>query len=81
VQHAAVVRRAVAALDGADVEYLLIGGLASSLLGRPRCTQDVDLLVRAEQADVALEALAEADFDTERATRTGSTRPPGTGSR
>jgi hypothetical protein len=57
---------AVVALEDADVSYLLIGGLASSVLGRPRSTEDVDLLVKPEQADRALEALAKASFETER---------------
>jgi predicted nucleotidyltransferase len=57
---------AVAALDDAGVAYVLIGGLASSMLGRPRSTEDVDVLVKAEEADRALEALASARFETER---------------
>lgn len=57
---------AVTALDDADVPHLLIGGLASSVLGRPRATEDVDLLVKPEDADRALDALAEAGFETER---------------
>lgn len=57
---------AVAALDEAAVSYVLIGGLASSVLGRPRSTEDVDLLVKPEEADRALEALAKGGFETER---------------
>ena len=57
---------AVAALDDAGVAYLLIGGLASSLLGRPRTTEDVDLFVKAEEADRALDALAGIGFEVER---------------
>jgi predicted nucleotidyltransferase len=65
-EHAGVVLRTVAALDDADIPYVLIGGLASSLLGRPRATEDIDLLVRAEQADAALDVLGDAGFETER---------------
>lgn len=64
--HAEAVLRAVSALEEAGCPYLLIGGLASSLLGRPRTTEDVDLLVRPDDPDAALDALAEAGFDTER---------------
>jgi hypothetical protein len=61
---AAVLRQVVAALDADKIPYLLIGGLASSLLGRPRCSSDIDILVRPESARPALAALAEAGFDT-----------------
>jgi predicted nucleotidyltransferase len=57
---------AVSALDDAGVAYLLIGGLASSLLGRPRTTEDVDLFVKAEEADRALDALAGVGLEVER---------------
>jgi predicted nucleotidyltransferase len=60
-----VLARAVGALDCAEVPYLLIGGLASAVLGRPRCSSDVDLLVAPEIAPRALETLALAGFATE----------------
>jgi hypothetical protein len=63
---AAVLGEAVRALDAEKLPYLLIGGLASALLGRPRCSSDVDLLVAPERAPAALAALAGAGFDTER---------------
>lgn len=56
---------AVAALERAEIPYVLIGGLASSLHGRQRTTRDIDLLVRQPEAKAALEALAGAGFDTE----------------
>jgi predicted nucleotidyltransferase len=62
---AEVLSRAVGALDAAEVPYLLIGGLASAVLGRPRCSSDVDLLVAPEAAPRALERLARAGFTTE----------------
>jgi len=62
---ASALRLAVSALDGAGVQYLLIGGLASAILGRPRCSSDVDLFVAPECAPRALAALAGADFSTE----------------
>ena len=39
---AAVLRQVVGALDEAKIDYVLIGGLASSLLGRPRCSSDIE---------------------------------------
>jgi hypothetical protein len=61
---AAVLRDVVGALDAAKIPHLLIGGLASSLLGRPRCSSDIDILVAPESARPALAALREAGFDT-----------------
>jgi predicted nucleotidyltransferase len=62
---ARVLADAVGALEREGVPYLAIGGIASSLLGRPRCTSDVDLLVAPEHAPRALAALAGAGFATE----------------
>ena len=56
---------AVGALEEAEIPYVLIGGLGSSVRGRPRSTDDVDLLVRPDDALPALEALAAAGFETE----------------
>jgi predicted nucleotidyltransferase len=56
---------AVEAVEGAGVPYVVIGGVASSLLGRPRMTNDFDLLVKRDHAKRALAALAGAGFATE----------------
>jgi predicted nucleotidyltransferase len=56
---------AVAAIERAGIRYVLIGGLASTLLGRPRYTRDIDLLVREPDALPTLAALAGAGFETE----------------
>jgi predicted nucleotidyltransferase len=61
----ALLRESVAALEAAAVPYALIGGLASSLYGRPRGTADADLFLKAADAKRALEALGEAGFETE----------------
>jgi predicted nucleotidyltransferase len=53
------------AMDRADVPALLMGGIASACLGRPRWTHDIDLFVRPQDARKALGALAQAGFDTE----------------
>jgi len=56
---------AIDAVQDADIPYVVIGGLASSLLGRPRMTEDIDLLVRKEDARRTLDALEGAGFETE----------------
>jgi predicted nucleotidyltransferase len=56
---------AVDAWERGGIPYVVIGGLASSLLGRPRRTRDVDLLVTKDDAQRALEALDAVGFDTE----------------
>ncbi|HKC49960.1 MAG TPA: nucleotidyltransferase [Myxococcota bacterium] len=62
---AEVLARAVCAFDSAAIPYLLIGGLASAVLGRPRCSSDIDLFVAPDVAPHALDALARAGFTTE----------------
>src|SRR5262245_19086607 len=58
--------RAIRAFELAGIPYVLIGGLASSALGRPRCSSDIDLFVTPEAAPFALEVLEKAGFTTER---------------
>jgi predicted nucleotidyltransferase len=61
-----VLGEVVTALGDKSVEYALMGGIASTGLGRPRWTHDIDVFVRPNAADAALDALAAAGFDTER---------------
>lgn len=63
---AAVLRDAIEALENEGVAYVLIGGVGSAALGRPRWTHDIDVLVTPLDADRALEALGRAGFETER---------------
>ena len=62
---AAVLADAVGALERYEIPYVLIGGLASSLYGRPRTTRDVDVLVKKDDAKRALDALDTVGFETE----------------
>jgi len=55
----------IAALDNSGVEYMLMGGIASSCMGRERWTHDIDLFMRPAEALRALDVLREAGFDTE----------------
>lgn len=45
--------RLLADLSEADVEYLLVGGLAVALCGHIRATEDVDILILAEHGNIA----------------------------
>lgn len=56
----------IAAIEAVGIEYVLIGGVGSASLGRPRWTHDIDVLVRPDDADGVLEALDAASFETER---------------
>jgi hypothetical protein len=55
---------ALAALDRAAIPFLVVGGVASAVHGRPRWTRDIDLFFRLEDATRALEALEGAGFET-----------------
>lgn len=55
----------IEALEREGVPYLLMGGIASACLGRPRWTHDIDLFVKPTDARRVLEALATQGFDTE----------------
>jgi predicted nucleotidyltransferase len=59
-------RKAAAALRDADVEFVLGGSLACWARGGPEVSNDLDLLVRPEDADAALEALAAGGMRPER---------------
>jgi predicted nucleotidyltransferase len=56
---------AIAAMRDADIQFLIIGGIASAVMGRDRGTRDVDLFVRPEDARGALEALEASGFETQ----------------
>lgn len=56
----------VAALEPTPISYGLIGGVASAVYGRPRCTTDIDIFCRIDEADAVLESLATAGFEVER---------------
>lgn len=57
---------AIDALEEGGISYALIGGVAASGLGRPRSTHDIDVFVRPEDAESALEALSQHGFETSR---------------
>jgi hypothetical protein len=59
-------KRAIAALEAEQVPYLLGGGLGCWALGGPPSSNDVDLMLRREDAERALAALEAAGFRGER---------------
>lgn len=59
-------KRVVSVLKRADVPHALVGGFAVYARGGTSSDHDVDFLVREQDAETALEALARAGFRTER---------------
>lgn len=66
VAFASVLKETIAALEDGCIPYALIGGIASTTLGRPRWTHDIDVLVKPQDADRTLDALAARSFRTEK---------------
>jgi len=64
IEHA--LKRAAAALNQAGVPFLLGGSLASWARGGPETRHDLDLMIKPEDVDRSLEALAEAGMRPER---------------
>ena len=62
----ATLRKAAAALRDAGVPFMLGGGLAAWARGGPESDHDLDLMVKPEDADEALEALVAAGLRPER---------------
>lgn len=58
-------KRAVAALEGPEIPYLLGGGLGCWARGGPPSSNDIDLMVKPEDAERAQGALAEAGMRPE----------------
>lgn len=55
----------VAAIEGAGIPYVLMGGVASATVGRPRVTRDIDVFVRPEDARHVLDVFAREGYETE----------------
>jgi len=58
-------KRAAAALQGQDIPFLLGGGLGCWARGGPPSSNDIDLMVKREDAERVQEALAEAGMRPE----------------
>ena len=55
-------QRVVLAFNEAGIEYVVCGGVAMAILGRPRMTVDIDFLVAAEQVPKAIQLAEKAGF-------------------
>jgi hypothetical protein len=55
-----------AAVEAEGIDYALIGGIASSVWGRPRTTKDIDIFVRPVEAERVLECLAARGFEVDK---------------
>ena len=64
IEHA--LKRAAAALREADIPFLLGGSLASWARGGPQTRHDLDLMLKPEDVERALQALADAGMRPER---------------
>jgi hypothetical protein len=53
----------ITALDEQNIEYAVCGGLALSILGFPRATFDIDILIREETLDRSFETVKELGYD------------------
>lgn len=60
-----VLKEAIGIADETGFPYLVMGGIASSAMGRPRWTHDIDLFIRPEDAESMLEAFAQEGFVTQ----------------
>jgi predicted nucleotidyltransferase len=60
-----VLAQAIRVAEATGLPHAFMGGIASTALGRPRWTHDVDLLVRPRDARAMLRAFADAGFATE----------------
>jgi predicted nucleotidyltransferase len=60
-----VLADAIRVADGTGLAHAFMGGIASTALGRPRWTHDIDLCVRPQDARAMLRAFAGAGYDTE----------------
>jgi hypothetical protein len=59
-----VLRQAIEVMEGAGFPYVVFGGIASSVWGRPRETHDIDFFIQPEHANGTLQAFEDAGFDT-----------------
>lgn len=61
-----VLRELLAAVEAAGITYALIGGIASTVLGRKRLTHDIDIFVSPDDAHRALAVMRELGYATQR---------------
>jgi hypothetical protein len=60
-----VLEDTVGALDVVGIPFGIIGGVASAAYGRPRCTKDIDVFCRLDDAQGILDTLTTRGFEVE----------------
>jgi len=60
----AIYKETIDAMESAGVPYVVGGGIAVAAYGRVRATKDIDLYVKPEDTQRALDALGKAGFET-----------------
>jgi hypothetical protein len=63
-------------LAAEGIDYALCGGVAVAFHGHPRFTKDIDILLRPEDVDRTLDAIATLGFDLDAGTITFGTGTP-----
>ncbi len=53
-------------IGASGVPWIMIGGIACAVFGRPRWSDDIDVFLRPEDAERSLDALAAAGYETHR---------------
>jgi len=61
----AALAEVIGALGDGPSPWGIIGGVASAAYGRPRCTSDIDVFCRADDAEAVLDTLAAVGFEVE----------------
>ena len=62
----AVLAETVDTLNAANLPFVLMGGIGSASHGRPRWTHDIDVFIRPEDVQRAVDELANSHFETEK---------------
>jgi hypothetical protein len=64
VEQADLLRHVIDALEKLNINYILVGSLASTLYGNPRMTQDIDIVIdlKEEQVPVFCSTFPSSDF-------------------
>lgn len=62
-----ILAEAPGVLERADIPYMFIGGLPLAVYGRPTPIADLDVMIKHEDVERALQAMEDAGFDTKEA--------------
>src|SRR5579884_979829 len=62
----AAMKKGAGVLQDADVPFILGGGLAAWARGGPKTEHDVDFMIKEDDVERAVQAFADADYETEK---------------